>query len=425
MDNLTLADKLHNLNDQDITRYVLVSTNFTQIPVSSNVLEYPSLRARCKVVDGICYVHTGADSLEDLLVLYQIVEGKSVFSSMMERFSFLSSLADEKLENGYISLWRNIRYTSIHEFGNEEIECVFPDQTNECPDLPINLLLTNPSTIKVALGSSHIYKCNFNVLRGAMYWLYNEEEANPGRTWFTNEFDNLPAYQGDYSVIAPYKVGFGGDSKIVKSRHTQYKLIKYDHVKSRIRDDIRKDNILSTIIRERYVVLFGPSISAWLHSGLYNNVHLCAKDEDSLSKVLSYFPNAEVTRKGNLVRLSEVNTYYKIYVPEAGYKHFVASQAYSIDRCYYDGNEIYMTASCMLSIVNGRLMYIRPKLCKVSEVNQYLNVGFRFLECQLLKVEGIEEIKYKTIKARTEYDDDSSNEDFVEINTPISSLLYK
>lgn len=371
MDSITLGDKFQT-NLSEAEEFFLCSRNIC-ISTSKLVLDYPSLRARAKIIDKACKVYLEVDDLETLVYINNVVTNKSLFKSVVDNTIFINSLGDAKLEKDHIKLYANFKYLPYnnHEYLDFEI-------TQNLEEVPINILLCNRKTIVDALSSPSIYLANSSILSSALHQLCILEPT----IWLTNQFDNLPIFSCPLNKITPYKVFLYTDDHLVynKDRNT-YRIPKYNQVVQELKKIVKNTHPLEYILREGYAVLGGRFIARTLFSGLQNDIHLYLTSPSHLDSVLSYFTNIE--HRGNEI-IARINNNTFIIHNTDDFKLSIESSPYSIYRSYFDGQQLYMTTHCMLSIVNGRIVYVEEDDIDNEEyIISLINLGFVFIDRQI------------------------------------------
>lgn len=409
---ISVQDVYQEIDFSKVKKYFLVGNNEdNRISVSSKIIDYPSLRKRCKLQDDIVYIKLDTDDVNVLCDIAILCSGISAVNRIANTLSFISSICDDALRHKFTLAHDNIDITDCDTYESpkdkdNEIDDIIPNQyevpifeenltVDQLHELEVNYLLLCSDRSKHALSHPNLYSCQLDILTLALIKLANEEtyfiNSGKGRmTLFTNEYENLPGLRLSHADESPYKLGIR-DTDIISEKSPVFTPIKYNSAVygiklmiSGLALEIRK------FLSEGYGVLFGTSINGILFcTDQAWELNICLKDKSMLDSTLKLFESHTIKQRSPGKILLEIgHRHVIVHIPQVSHIHYISCQPYSCDRMFYDNNNIYMTATCMLSLVNNNYITIIPKYSDITRLRKLLAVGFSFSNEDLKLVPG-------------------------------------
>lgn len=420
---ITLGNIDKCVNIGELEKCYLQSRNGKiSIPVDpKKVSECESLRLRCKVTDNVGYVIIDEDDPYIICDLGIALGHKSRKDKMDDTLLFTYSLADSRLEELVHYTYNDYTITSetfvlsyddenrkrIDDIDKHENDSpVQLEPTNELFEYSPEYLLSSHNKMRAAFSHPYLYKCDNELLHYASIELYNQEilfamNGTGQITFFTNEYENLPVIAQHKGYSYPLRLYSHTNNTLIESEEMHNrgnKPLSYQQMKRELNVHINRNSnkVIKSLLQSDYCVIVGNWVSSKFHNEQYsNNKIICAKSKEFVPLILSAFKDHKIiSETPNEITFEYICDEYKLVIPQVDYKHYTACQPYSINRCYTDGNDIYMTLSCMATLV-GEIMYVRGKFTTASETINMLDCGYAFY------LKDIPNEQYDTISQRT------------------------
>lgn len=467
---LSLSDSQKEIDFSLVNKYYLLSADEdTRIRVNSNVTKYPSLRKRCQLTGNTVTIKLDTDNTDVICGIANLCSNYNTQDRMGNIMSFIEYTCDDELLKRLLQDMKNLKMVTSEvcnepdpvpeesialvdvegtdikfvPFSDSLLETTKEDKDNfqetltpeQCRKLPLHYLLTHPHRCKYAFSHPNMFNVDLDTLGCAIANMWNKELefVNTGKgdlALFTNEFENLPRFNVKMNEESPYKLDiFGNFSSVLLGKDVHHKPPNYQTLINKIKRVVAHNNIVKRFLVEGYGVISGNYLSS-LAFHTHSNITLCLTDKSKLKDALSLF--ADYKRKDQLDRQHIIftNNYGSIilYIPNISHVHYTASSPYSTSRMFFDGEEVYMTLSCMLSWVNDGFVTIYPWKCNSVYIRSLINSGFSFSTADVKEVIGdeiqqhtnIPVVKYRNSIYFKGYDD----ENYLMNNISFHDVIY-
>lgn len=410
---INLGDVYSEIDFSNIKKYFLIdNSGNTRILVNSNVVNFPSLRKRCKVENDIVYIKLDTDDVNVLCDIAGLCSGVRVTDRIGNTLSFIYSICDESLVKQFRTCYSNIKissykcYEEVRKQDTEnDVKVMSTPKTTpfeetltleQLHELDVDYLLMNDNRCKHALSHPELYNCLLNNLASGIITLANQESrfVTYGKgeiSLFTDEYDNLPRLNIALNDESPYKLGLCTGSSIVRKTTSIRTPLNYRAALHAIKREVNHVGTqVKRFLSEGYGVVFGDTLSnVVFQRETLCPIHLCLKDKSALGATLKLFDLLEDCQEEQQIKLSLGYYEIVIHVPNISHVHYVACQPYSLNRMFFDGNELYMTTTCMLTLVNGGYVSIRSEYAKTEEISNMIKGGFTFCKQSLMSIPGV------------------------------------
>lgn len=416
---LSLRDTQKEIDFSVVNKFYLLSADEdTRIRVDPNVINFPSLKKRCQLTDDVCYIKLDTNDTNVICGIANLCCKYYDFEDRMgDIISFIQYICDDELMNRFLADMGKIviegsescdtpEETRVEDFIEVEgtdikflpfydsvVKSINPTPVfketltpEQCEKLPISYLLTHYDRCKYAFSHPNIGNADLTDLGCAIIRMWNKElefvTTGKGHIkLFTNEFENLPRFNVKVNEESPYKLRFD-KTNITLGEETHYKPVSYSCLINRIKSLVSYNDVVKRFMVEGYGIIFGDSLSSLtFQTSYYSPLTLCLKDKSKLKDALTLF--SDYKRKDHLdkqliiFKCSSTRTIH-LYIPNISHIHHIASQPYSINRMFFDGDKVRMTLSCMLSWINNEFVTIYPWKCDADKVTELLRAGFNF-----------------------------------------------